>query len=32
MEVDIDSLYKEFYTNKVDKKKKSKKLLLENWN
>jgi len=29
MEVDIDSLYKEFYTNKVDKKKKSKKLLLE---
>lgn len=29
MEVDIDSLYKEFYMNKVDKKKKSKKLLLE---
>ncbi len=29
MEVDIDNLYKEFYMNKVDKKKKNKKLLLE---
>ena len=29
MEVDIDSLYKEFYINKADKKKKTKKLLLE---
>jgi len=29
MEVDIDNLYKEFYMNKADKKKKSKKLLLD---
>jgi ATP-dependent Clp protease ATP-binding subunit ClpC len=29
MEVDIDNLYKEFYVNKMDKKKKNKKLLLD---